>query len=81
MKPTLWSVKEVTQELGVSAQSVRSAYWRGKIPAYRISNMLRVDLERVQQIFLAKELPRIVRPCGARPPAKAGGAHRKAPVR
>jgi len=82
MKTTLLSVKEVAQELGVSAQSIRRAYWRGEIPAYRISKMLRFNLERVQRIFLAKGLSRIVRPRRARPPAKAGGAHRrKAPVR
>jgi len=82
MKPALLSAKEVAQELGVSAQSIRRAYWRGEIPAYRISAMLRFDLERVQRIFLAKGLPRIVRPRGARPPATAGDAHsRNAPVR
>ena len=67
------------QELGVSAQSIRHAYWRGDIPAYRISKMLRFDLERVQRIFLAKGLSRIVRPRGARPPAKAGDAPSKTP--
>lgn len=82
MKTTLLSVKEVAQELGVSAQSIRRAYWRGEIPAYRISKMLRFNLERVQRIFLAKGLSRIVRPRSARPPAKASGAHRrKAPGR
>ena len=82
MKPTLLSVKEVAQELGVSAQSIRRAYWRGDIPAYRISKMLRFDLERVQRIFLAKGLSMIVRPRAARPPARAGGAHSpNAPVR
>jgi excisionase family DNA binding protein len=81
MKPTLLSVKEVAQELGVSAQSIRWAYWSGEIPAYRISTMLRFDLERVQRIFLAKGLPRIVRPRGARPPVPAGDAHsRNAPA-
>ena len=81
MKPTLLSVKEVAQELGVSAQSIRRAYWRGEIPAYRICKMLRFNLERVQRIFLAKGLSSIVRPRSARPPAQAGGAHDKAPVR
>ena len=51
MKRTLLSVKEVAQELGVSAQSIRRAYWRGEIPAYRISKMLRFDPERVQRSF------------------------------
>ena len=82
MKPTLLSVEEVAQELGVSAQSIRRAYWRGEIPAYRISKMLRFDLERVQRIFLTKGLSRTVRPRAARPPANAGIAPRRtAPVR
>ena len=82
MKPTKLSVKEVAQELGVSVQSIRRAYWRGDIPAYRICKMLRFDLERVQRIFLAKGLPGIVRGRQrARPAAPAGGAQRKAPVR
>ena len=81
MKRTLLSVKEIAQELGVSVQSIRRAYWRGDIPAYRISKILRFDLERVQRIFLAKGLSRIVRPRGARSPARAGDAHsRPAPV-
>jgi excisionase family DNA binding protein len=61
MKRTLLSVKEIAQELGVSVQSIRRAYWRGEIPAYRLSTMLRFDLERVPRIFLAKGLSRIVR--------------------
>ena len=78
MKPTKLSVKEVAQELGVSVQSIRRAYWRGDIPAYRICKMLRFDLERVQRIFLAKGLPGIVRDnLRARPPATAGGAQRR----
>ena len=82
MKRTLLSVKEVAQELGVSAQSIRRAYWSGAIPAYRVNKMLRFDLERVQRIFLAKGLPKIVRPRAARPPAIAGDAPRKiAPAR
>ena len=56
MKPTLWSAKEVAQESDVSAQSIRRAYWRGEIPAYRISAMLRFDLERVQRIFMRKRV-------------------------
>ena len=71
MKRTLFSVKEVAQELGVRVQSIRRAYWRGEIPAYRISTLLRFDLDRVQRIFLAKGLSRIVRPRGARSPALA----------
>jgi hypothetical protein len=82
MKRTLFSVKEVTQQLGVSAQSIRCAYWRGDIPTYRISNMLRFDLDRVQRILLANGLSTIVRPRGARSAAPAADAHSSiAPVR
>ena len=46
------------------------------IPAYRICEMLRFDLERVQRIFLAKGLPGIARGSQlARPAATAGGVH------
>ena len=82
MKRTLLSVKEIAQALGVSSQSIRRAYWRGDIPAYRITKVLRFDLARVQRIFLAKGLSTIVRQSSARPPANAGGAQRRiAPVR
>ena len=83
MKPTLLSVKEIAQEMGVSTQSIRRAYWKGDIPAFRVCKMLRFDLERVQRIFLEKGLPGIVRDnLRARPPAKAGGApSSNAPVR
>ena len=81
MKRTLLSVKEIAQALGVSSQSIRRAYWRGDIPAYRITKVLRFDLARVQRIFLAKGLSTIVRRRSARPPAIAGGAQRKAPAR
>jgi hypothetical protein len=82
MKRTLLSVKEIPQALGVSSQSIRRACWRGDIPAYLITKILRFDLARVRRIFLAKGLSTIVRPRSARPPANAGDAHsRKAPVR
>ena len=82
MTRTLLSVKEIAQALGVSSQSIRRAYWRGDIPAYRITKILRFDLARVQRIFLAKGLSPIVRPRAARPPAIAGGAPRRtAPAR
>ncbi|UVT15539.1 MAG: helix-turn-helix domain-containing protein [Nitrospira sp.] len=77
MKRTLLSVKEVAHELGVSVQSIRRAYWSGSIPAYRVNKMLRFDLERVQQIFLAKGSARGVRASSMRPAAPAGGASRK----
>jgi hypothetical protein len=80
MKPTLLSVKELAQELGVSTQSIRRAYWDGLIPGYRFHKMLRFDVERIRQILLERGLV-TMRSRRARLPAKAGGAHRKAPVR
>ena len=76
MKRTLLLVKEIAQALGVSMQSIRCTYWRGDIPAYRITKMLRFALARVQRIFLGKGLSTIIRPRSARPPANAGDAHR-----
>ena len=82
MKRTLLSVKEIAQALGVSSQSIRRAYWRGDIPAYRITKILRFDLARVQRILLTKGSPGRARPRPARLPANAGGAHsRTAPAR
>jgi len=75
MKHTLVAMK--AQELGVSVQSIRRAYWRGDIPAYRLSKILRFDLARVQRILLTKGLAGSVRPHAARPPAIAGGAPRR----
>ena len=57
MKPTLLSVKEIALVMGVSTQSIRRSYWKGDIPAFRVCNMLRFDLEDVRQIFLTKGLP------------------------
>lgn len=80
MKPVMLSVKELAHELGVSAQSIRRAYWQGLIPGYRFHKMLRFDVERVRQILLERGHA-TVRPASARPAAAADGAQReKAPV-
>jgi hypothetical protein len=81
MKPTLLVVKEIALVMGVSTQSIRRAYWRGDIPAFRVWKIVRFDLERVRRIFLAKGLPGGVMRGrhGARPAAPAGGAHAHAP--
>ncbi len=76
MKPTLLSVKEIALALGVSTQSIRRAYWKGDIPAFRVCTMLRFDLERVRQIFLAKGLPG--NHAGQVRRASAGSARRRA---
>ena len=57
MKPTLLSVKEIALVMGVSTQSIRRSYWKGDIPAFRVRNVLRFDLEHVRQIFLANGVP------------------------
>ena len=78
----LLSVEEIAHVLGVRVQTIRRAYWRCEIPAYRISKMPRFDLGQIQRIFLTKGLRGSVRPRAARPPAIAGGAPRKkAPAR
>ena len=82
MKRTLLSVKDVAPGISVSARNrFRGAYWSGG-PSRVSGQQMRFDLERVQRIFSAKGLLRIIRPRAARPPAIAGGAHRSiAPVR
>ncbi len=62
----LLSVKELATELGVSVDSVRRAYWKGQIPAFRICRMLRFDLERVRQLLSAKGLPGALRASAVR---------------
>ena len=69
--------EESRPEIGLSVQSIRRAYWKGDIPAYRICKMLRFDLERVQRIFLAKGLPVIVRGIRARSGVPACRAQRR----
>ena len=54
MTRTLLSVKEIFQELGVSVQSIRRVYLRREIPSYRISTMLRFNLDHAQRILPAK---------------------------
>ena len=82
MKPTLLSAKELAQELGVSVQSIRRAYWGGLIPGYRFHKMLRFDLNQVRQILLERGVLTTRARNGARPPAGPGGAQiAKAPGR
>ena len=80
MKPVMLSVKELAHELGVSAQSIRRAYWAGLIPGYRLQKMLRFDVALVRQILLERGLS-TMRSDRAQPAATAGGAQPdKAPV-
>ncbi len=82
MKSTSLSAKELAQELGVSVQSIRRAYWDGLIPGYRFHKMLRFDLNQVRQILLERALLTTRQRCGARPAAPAAGApSAKAPGR
>ncbi len=73
MKPVMLSVKELAHELGVSAQSIRRAYWAGLIPGYRFQKMLRFDVALVRQILLERGLS-TMRSDRAQPAAPAGGA-------
>jgi len=52
----LLSVKEVAAELGVSADTVRRAYWKGEFPAFRICKTLRFDLGMIHRVMRAKAL-------------------------
>lgn len=54
MKRTLLSVKEMVQELGISADSVYRAYWKEEIPAAQFNRMIRFDLEMVQRAMEQK---------------------------
>ncbi len=82
MKPTLLSAKELAQELGVSVQSIRRAYWDGLIPGYRFQKMLRFDVVHVRQTLLERALLTTRQRSGARPAATAADAQiAKAPGR
>ena len=82
MKSPSLSAKELAQELGVSVQSIRRAYWDGLIPGYRFQKMLRFDLNQVRQILLERGVLTTRARTGARPPAVPGGApSAKAPIR
>ena len=72
MKRKLLSVKELAEELGISTDSVYRAYRTGEIPGAQIARIRREPTPcRTVSV-----------PSGARPPARAGGAHsRNAPVR
>ena len=44
----LLSVKELAEELGVSVDTIRRAYWKGAIPGFKICKVLRFRLEIVE---------------------------------
>ena len=54
MKPTLLSVKELAQELGISTDSVYRAYRKGETPAAQINRMIRFKLEKVHRAMEKK---------------------------
>ncbi len=45
----LLTVKELAEELRVHPETIRRAYWRGRIPAFKICKVLRFDLEQVRR--------------------------------
>ena len=47
MKRKLLSVKELAEELGISADSVYRAYRTGEIPGAQIAHIIRFDLGQV----------------------------------
>ena len=84
MKRTLLSVKELAQQLGISADSVYRAYRRKEIPAAQINRMIRFDLEKVCQAMEKKvrAMPNSQYRKRSATVGAAAGAHRSiAPVR
>jgi len=66
MKPTLLSVKELAQELGISTDSVYRAYRKKEIPVAQINRMIRFNLEKVHRAMEKKanampKSPRLVK--------------------
>ena len=83
MKPTLLSVKELAQELGISTDSVYRAYRKKEIPAAQINRMIRFDFEKVKQAMeqRANAMPNSQGSMQRATAGTAGGALRKAPAR
>jgi len=83
MKPTLLSVKELAQELGISTDSVYRAYRKGEIPAAQINRMIRFDFEKVKRAMeqRANAMPNSQGSMERATAGRAGGALRKAPAR
>lgn len=79
MKPTLLSVKELAQELGISADSVYRAYRKGEIPAAQICRMIRFDLEKVRRAMEKKAQATLNNQCAPR--ATGGDSRRRARTR
>ena len=75
---TLLSVKELAAELGVSVDSIRRAFWNGRIPAFRICKILRFDLDQVRNAFQVGGLAAAVQAGAVRVRRSAiGGASRR----
>jgi excisionase family DNA binding protein len=83
MKPTLLSVKELAQELGISTDSVYRAYRKGEIPAAQINRMIRFDFEKVKRAMeqRANAMPNSQGSMQRATAGRPGGALRKAPGR
>jgi excisionase family DNA binding protein len=52
----LLSVKELAEELGVSVDTIRRAYWKGAIPGFKICKVVRFRLEVVERVFESQGL-------------------------
>lgn len=57
----LLSVKELAEELGVSVDTIRRAYWKGAIPGFKICKVLRFDLDHIRQTLRTGSLGMAVR--------------------
>ena len=75
MKPTLLSVKELAQELGISTDSVYRAYRKKEIPAAQINRMIRFDFEKVKRAMEKKASAMPNSQCAQR--RATGGASRR----
>ena len=76
MKRTLLSVKELAQELGISADSVYRAYRTGEIPGAQIARTIRFDLGKVQRAM--EERARVMPNSRCRKRATGGESRRRA---
>ena len=67
----LLSVKELSEELGVSEDTIRRAYWKGEIPGFRICTVLRF---RPRLYWLGRIRPADAREVVQRDPGAPAGS-------
>ena len=75
MKRALLSVRELDQDLGISADSVYRTYQKGEIPAAHINRMIRLNAKKVQRAMVQKTKAMLSKQCSQR--RATGGASRR----